>query len=53
VQLVDPSGKIVRDYGSASSNSVRISKNDLSAGIYFVQVSDKERILTREKLIVQ
>ncbi|MCF8461151.1 MAG: T9SS type A sorting domain-containing protein [Flavobacteriales bacterium] len=53
VQLVDPSGKIVRDYGSVTSSSVRITKNDLSAGIYFVQVSDKDRILTREKLIVQ
>ena len=53
VQLVDPSGKNVRDFGSVNTNSVRINRNNLSAGIYFVQVKDKERILTREKLIVQ
>ena len=53
VQLIDPSGKMVRNYGSVTTDKLLIDRNGISAGMYFVQISDKDRILTREKLIVQ
>jgi hypothetical protein len=52
VSLIDPSGKMVRDYGNVTTTQLTINKNDLSAGFYFVQVMDENRILTREKLVV-
>lgn len=52
VSLVDPSGKLVRDYGSVTESQLAINKNGLSSGIYFVRVIDEHRILTREKLVV-
>ena len=52
VQLIDPSGKRVRDYGRVTSSSLTINKDNLSSGIYFVQISDTDRVLTREKLVV-
>ncbi|MGB0918546.1 MAG: lysyl oxidase family protein, partial [Flavobacteriales bacterium] len=53
VEIIDPSGKRVRDYGNVSTTSVTINKDNLSAGIYFIQVTDENRVLNREKLIVQ
>jgi hypothetical protein len=53
VELIDPSGKRVQDYGKVTTNSLSITRNGISAGIYFVQVRDGKRILSREKLIVQ
>ncbi|MCB9187303.1 MAG: T9SS type A sorting domain-containing protein [Flavobacteriales bacterium] len=52
VSLIDPSGKMVRDYGNVTNSKLTIEKSGLSAGIYFVQVTDKHRVLTREKLII-
>jgi hypothetical protein len=52
VSLIDPSGKKVRDYGNVTYRQLMINKNELTAGIYFVQITDNKRILTREKLIV-
>lgn len=52
VSLIDPSGRIVQDYGSVRSTRLSIDRGDLSSGIYFIQVTDKSRILTREKLII-
>ena len=53
VSLIDPTGKMVRDYGRVTTNQLEISKNTLSAGMYFVQIMDNNRILTREKLVVR
>lgn len=53
VQLIDPSGRMVRNYGRVNTTTLSIERSTLSAGIYFVQVSDTDRILTREKLIIQ
>ncbi len=53
VQVIDPTGKMVRDYGNVSASNLTINKSELSAGIYFIQVSDESRILTRERLIIQ
>lgn len=53
IELIDPTGKIVRDYGSVTTDELTIERGSLSAGIYFIQVSDNDRILTREKLIIR
>lgn len=52
VSLIDPTGKLVRNYGNVNASQLTINKNELTAGIYFVQVMDAKRILTREKLII-
>lgn len=53
VSIIDPSGKLVSDYGAVSQTSLTIATSELSSGVYFVQVTDNERILTREKLMIQ
>ena len=52
-ELIDPSGKRVRNFGSVNTGTLSIERNGLGAGMYFVQISDGTRILTREKLIVR
>jgi hypothetical protein len=52
VSLIDPSGRMVRDYGNVNESQLTIDKNGLSSGMYFVQVMNEQRILTREKLII-
>jgi hypothetical protein len=52
-ELIDPFGKRVRDFGSVNTGALNINRNGLSAGMYFVQITDGSRILTREKLVVQ
>ena len=53
VEIIDPSGKRVRDYGNVTETNLTINKNELSAGIYFIQIIDDNRVLNREKLVVQ
>ena len=53
IEIIDPSGKKVRDYGNVTGSSLTINKNELSAGIYFIQITNENRVLNREKLIVQ
>lgn len=53
VQVMDPSGKMVRNYAVENKASTIIERGNLSAGMYFVQVSDAQRVLARQKLIVQ
>lgn len=53
IELIDPAGKRVRDYGRITSSTLTIEKGNLSGGMYFVQVLDGNRILSREKLVVQ
>jgi hypothetical protein len=53
VSLIDPSGKQVQNYGNVTSSRITIDRGQLSSGIYFVQVEDENRILSREKLIIQ
>lgn len=52
ISLIDPAGKMVRDYGNVTETQLSIERSGLSAGMYFVQVMDEDRILTREKLII-
>ena len=52
VSLMDPMGKMVRDFGNVTASQLNIDKNGLTSGIYFVQVMNEDRILTREKLII-
>jgi hypothetical protein len=53
ISLVDPTGRVVRDYGQLTTESLTITKNELSSGIYFIQITDDSRVLNRERLIVQ
>lgn len=52
VALIDPAGKMIRNYGNVTESQLAIERTGLSAGMYFVQVTDEDRILTREKLII-
>lgn len=52
ISLIDPSGKIIRNYGNVTASQLSIARDGLAAGMYFVQVVDEHRILTREKLVV-
>lgn len=49
--LTDLTGKTVRTYADVSEDSVSIDKNDLSSGIYFLQVSSGNAGTTVHKLI--
>jgi len=53
VDLVDPTGKTVRSYGNVTTDRLVIDKGNLTSGLYLVQISSKDRILNREKLIVE
>lgn len=53
VALMDPAGRLVRDYGQLTSETLTINRNELSSGIYFIQITDDSRILNRERFIVQ
>jgi hypothetical protein len=53
VSLMDPTGRSVRDYGTVKADKLNISKDGLSAGVYFVQVTSDNRILNRERLVVR
>jgi len=51
--ITDVTGKTVRDLGNITANQIVINRNDLSPGLYFVQVMDSQRVLNRQRLIVQ
>jgi hypothetical protein len=53
IALVDPTGRVVIDYGQLTTESLTITKNELSSGIYFIQITNDSRVLNRERLIVQ
>lgn len=49
--LTDLTGKTVRTYANVSEDSFLIEKNDLSSGVYFLQVSSGSTGTTAHKLI--
>jgi hypothetical protein len=51
--ITDVTGKTVRNLGNITANQIVINRNDLSPGLYFVQVMDSQRVLNRQRLIVQ
>jgi len=51
--ITDVTGKTVRNLGTITTNEVVINRRDLSPGMYFVQVMDSQRVLNRQRLIVQ
>lgn len=53
VVITDVNGKIVREYDSIILTSLQIRKDNLKAGIYFVNVRYADSSLSKEKLIFQ
>ncbi|MCF8258153.1 MAG: T9SS type A sorting domain-containing protein [Flavobacteriales bacterium] len=51
--VTDITGRMVRDLGNITSERVELGRGDLGAGVYFVQVMDSQRVLAREKVVVQ
>jgi hypothetical protein len=52
VDLVDPTGKTVRSYANVTTDRLTIEKGNLSSGLYMIQILSGDRILNREKLII-
>lgn len=55
LKLFDVLGKEVRAYSNLSQTSIQIEKQNLPAGIYFLNLyeSDKEEVLGSYKLVVE
>jgi hypothetical protein len=53
VTVTDISGRTLRSYKSVNGESIRIDKNDLNAGIYFVTVSTANNARSSSKLIIE
>lgn len=51
--LTDITGKLVRDLGNITTDKVTLQRGDLVPGVYFIQVMDSKRVLSRERIIVQ
>lgn len=51
--IIDLTGRTVRDLGNITSDSIDLQRGDLSAGVYFVQVNDSQRVLARQRIVVQ
>ncbi len=51
LKLIDLTGKTVRSYTNVSGDSFSIEKNDLSSGVYFLQVSSANAETSVYKLI--
>jgi len=51
--VTDITGRTVRNLGNITTERVELGRGDLGAGVYFVQVMDSQRVLAREKVVVQ
>jgi N-acetylneuraminic acid mutarotase len=51
IQITDLNGALVRRIENLSGNSFVIERGELSAGIYFIQLEEKGKIITNQKLI--
>ena len=52
VQLVDYRGRLMRSYDNIRADNLIIKKDDLSNGLYFINLIINERIY-RSKIIIQ
>ena len=53
IQLLDISGRIVKSETMGLNNSIQIETSELTSGIYFLRIRDKNQILQTQKLIIQ
>lgn len=53
VTVTDITGRMVRNLGNVTAERMELGRGDLGAGVYFVQVMDSQRVLAREKVVVQ
>ena len=53
VTLTDITGKVVRTYDNYNKVELRIDKDELNAGIYFISSQDSQKNLSTSKWIVQ
>ena len=52
VSIFNPSGSLVKRM-SISSKECKIDRTDLSAGIYFISIENKDQLLSVKKIILQ
>lgn len=53
IEVVDLTGKSVAHFEFKGQNKVKISTSEYKAGVYFVKLSDNERFIETQKLIIQ
>lgn len=53
ISITNVLGRVVRTYSDHSESSLKIEKNELSTGVYFISVSNSENKITTSKLIIQ
>ena len=51
IRLIDETGKVVKIF-DAFNNRIVINKGNLDAGIYFIEITSKENILLKKKIVV-
>lgn len=51
--LIDQNGRIIRTFKNVSTNQIEIYRNDLSPGLYVVQLRVEKEIIVSHKLIIQ
>ena len=52
LKLMDTSGRIVREYNGINSNNITIKKEELSQGLYYIQLNLNNKI-TRRPIVIQ
>ncbi|CAN5484476.1 hypothetical protein BH10BAC1_BH10BAC1_10510 [soil metagenome] len=53
ISIVNTLGSVVRTYTNFSGTSLRIDKNELNSGVYFISISNAENKTSNTKLIIQ
>ena len=53
VNILDIAGKIVRTYENYNKAELRIDRDELNAGVYFISSQDSKKNLATSKWIVQ
>ncbi len=53
ISVMDMTGRVLRSYTSNKGESVTIEKDDLSSGLYFVNVTDSQNAKASSKLIIE
>jgi len=53
ISIVNTLGSIVRTYSNINENSLRIEKNELKKGIYFITIRTSENNISTVKLVIQ
>ena len=53
IKLVDANGREVYEMNHINGNNIEMKATNLKAGVYFIQIYDKNKLIGRSKVLVQ